>query len=108
MKRFYLLSVICFLSTGIFAQENTGEERTLSADSIITSDARLDSIYQSLPEVMITGERPVVKASQGKLVYDLPRLIHDLPVDNAYDAVKELPGVTTNWTRRPPYRLFPT
>ena len=64
MKRFYLLSVICFLSTGIFAQENTGEERTLSADSIITSDARLDSIYQSLPEVMITGERPVVKASQ--------------------------------------------
>ena len=43
---------------------------------------------------MITGERPVVKASQGKLVYDLPRLIHDLPVDNAYDAVKELPGVT--------------
>ena len=65
MKRFYLLSVICFLSTGIFAQENTGEERTLSADSIITSDARLDSIYQSLPEVMITGERPVVKASQG-------------------------------------------
>ena len=64
MKRFYLLSVICFLTTGIFAQENTGEERTLSADSIITSDARLDSIYQSLPEVMITGERPVVKASQ--------------------------------------------
>ena len=59
MKRFYLLSVICFLSTGIFAQENTGEERTLSADSIITSDARLDSIYQSLPEVMITGERPI-------------------------------------------------
>lgn len=43
---------------------------------------------------MITGERPVVKASQGKLVYDLPRLIRDLPVDNAYDAVKELPGVT--------------
>ena len=35
-----------------------------------------------------------MKASQGKLVYDLPRLIHDLPVDNAYDAVKELPGVT--------------
>ena len=27
-------------------------------------------------------------------VYDLPRLIRDLPVDNAYDAVKELPGVT--------------
>ena len=40
-----------------------------------------------------TGERPIVKAAQGKLVYDLPRLIRNLPVDNAYDAVKELPGV---------------
>ena len=77
MKRFYLLSVISLFSAGISAQEITGGERTLSADSIITSDARLDSIYQSLPEVMIIGERPVVKASQGKLVYDLPQLIRD-------------------------------
>ena len=69
-------------------------ERTLSADSIITQDKQLDSLYQSLPEVMITGQRPIVKAEQGKLVYDLPRLIGNLPVDNAYDAVKELPGVT--------------
>lgn len=37
---------------------------------------------------MITGERPIVKAEQGKLVYDLPRLVGNLPVDNAYDAVK--------------------
>ena len=42
---------------------------------------------------MITGERPVVKAEQGKLVYDVPRLVSNLPVDNAYDAVKNLPGV---------------
>lgn len=94
MKRFYLLSIICLLSIGISAQESTDKECTLGADSIITSDACLDSLYQSLPEVMITGERPVVKASPGKLVYDLPRLIRDLPVDNAYDAIKELPGVT--------------
>ena len=49
------------------------------------------------PEIMITGQRPIVKAEQGKLVYDLPRLIGNLPVDNAYDAVKELPGVTDEW-----------
>ncbi len=50
MKRFYLLSVICFFKhRHLRTKENTGEERTLSADSIITSDARLDSIYQSLP-----------------------------------------------------------
>ena len=92
MKRIYYLSfVFCALSTTLSAQENTdytstGNERTLSADSLITTDARLDSLYQSLPEIMVTGERPVVKAEQGKLVYDLPRILHEMPVDNAYDA----------------------
>lgn len=95
MTRFtFLFLIFGALCTTLFAQEKTDNDRILSADSLITTDARLDSLYQSLPEVMITGERPVVKAAQGKLVYDLPRLIHDLPVDNAYDAVKELPGVT--------------
>ncbi len=67
--------------------------RTLSADSITTGDARMDSLYRSLPEVMVVGERPVVKALAGKLQYDLPRLIEGKPVDNIYDALKELPGV---------------
>lgn len=58
MKRFYLLSVISLFSAGISAQEITGGERTLSADSIITSDARLDSIYQSLPEVRLPANAP--------------------------------------------------
>lgn len=93
MKRLILLPIVCFMCTGIFAQVHTTEERTLSADSLLTSDGRLDSLYQTLPEVMVTGERPIVKAQQGKLVYDFPRLIQNLPIDNAYDAVKELPGV---------------
>lgn len=94
MKRFYLLPIIFLAPVCLFAQEHGGEEGILSADSILVPDARLDSIYRTLPEVMITGERPVVRVVQGKLVYDLPRLLRDLPVDNAYDAVKELPGVT--------------
>lgn len=53
----------------------------------------LDSLFMNLPEVMITGERPLVKADQGKLTYDLPRLVEQLPVDNALDAIKELPGI---------------
>ena len=73
MKRFYLLSVISLFSAGISAQEITGGERTLSADSIITSDARLDSINQSLPELIITDQRPEVKASQDKQEYNFPR-----------------------------------
>lgn len=97
MKRsYYLFLALCLCSADLSAQEkkDADNDRTLSADSLITKDAKLDSLYQSLPEVMITGERPVVKAEQGKLVYDLPRIISEMPVDNAYEAIKELPGVT--------------
>lgn len=91
MKRFYLVSILTGLSAmPIVAQES---ERTLSADSLLTMDSRLDSMFRELPEVMVVGERPVVKVTQGKLVYDMPRLLDNRAVDNAYDAVKELPGV---------------
>ncbi len=82
MKRIYLL----FTMIGIGLTH-------LCAQSQDSLDIYIDSIYHELPEVMIKGERPIVKATQGKLVYDIPRLINDLPVDNAYDAIKELPGV---------------
>lgn len=88
MKRIYLL-LILFASI-LTAQLSAQQALTQPKDS---ADAYLDSIYHELPEVMIAGERPLVKAAEGKLVYDLPRLIKDLPVDNVYDAVKELPGV---------------
>ena len=71
-----------------------GTDSAEPADSV-KNVAYIDSLYRELPEVMITGERPVVKAEQGKLVYDVPRLVGSLPVDNAYDAVKNLPGVVS-------------
>lgn len=69
--------------------------------------AYVDSIFGQLPEVMVKGERPVVKAQQGKLVYDMSRLVEQLPVSNAYDALKELPVVpsansTTPYSIKPP------
>ena len=74
------------------AQENKkADVKTLSADSLVTGDARIDSLYRNLPEVMIVGERPVVKASAGKLEYDMPRMIQNRPIDNVYEALKELP-----------------
>lgn len=77
------------------AQENKkADVKTLSADSLVTGDARIDSLYRNLPEVMIVGERPVVKASAGKLEYDMPHMIQNRPIDNVYEALKELPGVT--------------
>jgi len=96
MKRLYFLPAACLLlALPLSAQENLKNEnlRTLSADSILTGDARMDSLYRHLPEVMVVGERPVVKASAGKLEYDLPRMIEGRPVDNVYEALKELPGV---------------
>ena len=99
MKRSKILSLLfCLPCMGLWGQQPlqhpAGEvERTLSADSLITRDNRLDSLFQTIPEVMIMGERPVVKAEPGKLVYDLPRLISQSPADNAYEAVKLLPGV---------------
>lgn len=53
----------------------------------------MDSLFQQLPEILVKGERPIVKAEKGKLVYDMPRLLDNLPVHNAYEAVKELPGI---------------
>ncbi|MDR0892452.1 MAG: outer membrane beta-barrel family protein [Mediterranea sp.] len=91
MKYLCLILFLCFTLARASAQENT--EQTLSVDSIITKNGALDSLFRSLPEVMVMGERPIVKATQGKLLYDVPRLIRNLPVDNAYDAIKELPGV---------------
>ena len=59
-----------------------------------SQDEKLDSLYYSLPEAMVTGDKPIVKADKGKLIYDLPHIIKNLPVDNVFDAIKELPGVT--------------
>lgn len=96
MKRNAWLWMGCLFSAlPLSAQENVKEEhvQTLSADSLITGDARMDSLYRNLPEVLVVGERPVVKASAGKLEYDLPRMIQNRPVDNVFEALKELPGV---------------
>lgn len=37
----------------------------------------MDSLFQQLPEVLVRGERPVIKAEKGKLIYDVPRIIEN-------------------------------
>ena len=46
-----------------------------------------------LDEVVIEGERPPLKVDQGKLIYHVPSLLKNKPVTNAYDVLKEIPGV---------------
>ena len=47
-----------------------------------------------LAEVVVKGERPQVKVDNGALVYNTSQLIRNKPVNNAYEAIKELPGIT--------------
>ena len=65
----------------------------ICAQEMKTDSLWADSLVRTLPEVMVTGERPVVKAKAGRLEYDLPRIIEGKPADNIYDALKYLPGV---------------
>ena len=88
MKRINIL-FLSFFCTWLHVAAQESKQMQEPADSV-KNRVYIDSLYQELPEVMITGERPIVKAEQGKLVYDVPRLVGNLPVDNAYDAVKNL------------------
>ncbi len=81
MKKTFVSFLLLFVCLAVAAQ-------TAADDSL-----RLDSIVRTLPEVMVSGERPVVRVSGGALVYDINRLAGSATTDNAYDALKALPGV---------------
>lgn len=46
-----------------------------------------------LNELVVEGQRPAMKVEAGKLSYHIPTLLRNKPVTNAYDALKEIPGV---------------
>jgi len=76
------------------AQNSNVNENTAS-NSLDKSDSlKMDSIIHSLPDVMVKGNRPIVKVKGAALTYDLPQLLKNHPVDNAYEAIKQLPGVS--------------
>ena len=50
-------------------------------------------LYENLPEIMVVGERPIVKLEDGKLSYNIPILLERIPADNAFDALKNIPGI---------------
>ncbi|MDL2214829.1 TonB-dependent receptor [Dysgonomonas sp. OttesenSCG-928-M03] len=47
----------------------------------------------SLDEVVVKGERPVVRVVEGRLTYDMPQLLQGKVVSNAYESLLQLPGV---------------
>ncbi|MDR0430903.1 MAG: carboxypeptidase-like regulatory domain-containing protein, partial [Tannerellaceae bacterium] len=47
----------------------------------------------TLGEIIVKGERPVVKLVDGKITYDMPLLLSGKAVSNAYESMLQLPGV---------------
>lgn len=54
----------------------------------------MENMMHNLPEIMVKGSRPIVKAERGMLSYNMPLLIKQLPADNAYEALTRIPGVS--------------
>lgn len=63
---------------------------------ISTSDVgrvQLTEKENELDGVVVKAERPQVKVENGKLKYDVPQLMKDKAVGNAFEVVKQIPGV---------------
>ncbi|MDR2970039.1 MAG: TonB-dependent receptor [Tannerellaceae bacterium] len=69
------------------------EREVTSADAGII---QLTPREYALDEIVVKGERPVVRVAGGTLTYDVPQLIRNKTSNNAFDAVKEIPGVSGN------------
>lgn len=54
---------------------------------------RLTAKDYELDGVVVKAERPKVKVENGALKYDVPQLMKDKSVSNAFEAVKQLPGI---------------
>lgn len=86
MKR---LIIIAALSAG-----SAGHLMAQSANDTTAHSLSADSIFRSLPEVMVKGERPVVMLNNGVLTYDMRKLTLGKATDNVYEALRHIPGIT--------------
>lgn len=64
--------------------------QTLTQNDSLT----MENMMHNLPEIMVKGSRPIVKAERGMLSYNMPLLMKQLPADNAYEALTRIPGVS--------------
>ena len=85
MNRILFMGVFVALTITTNAQDN------IPKDSLTME---WKSMFRNLPEVMIKGSRPIVKAERGLLLYNMPLLLKQFPADNAYEALTRIPGVS--------------
>ena len=85
MNRVLFMGIFVALTITANAQDN------IPKDSLTME---WNSMFRNLPEVMIKGSRPIVKAERGLLLYNMPLLLKQFPADNAYEALTRIPGVS--------------
>ena len=83
MNRLFFIGVLVASAITANAQDN-GQKDSLT----------MESMMHNLPEVMVKGSRPIVKAERGMLSYNMPLLLKQLPADNVYEALTRIPGVS--------------
>ncbi len=69
------------------------QPRQLTAQGADAGSITLESASYELGEVTVKADRPIVRVEEGRLAYDVPQLVKDKTVTNAYEALQELPGV---------------
>ena len=82
-NKIFLLGLFLFFVASVKAQ-------TLTQTDSLT----METMLHNLPEVMVKGSRPIVKAERGMLSYNMPLLLKQLPADNAYEALTRIPGIS--------------
>ncbi len=55
---------------------------------------QLQSNEHQLDEVIVKGERPVIRMIEGRMTYDVPQLLEGKVVSNAYESLLQLPGIS--------------
>ena len=82
-NKIFLLGLILLSVANVKAQTRTQ-----------TDSLTMETMLHNLPEVMVKGSRPIVKAERSMLSYNMPLLLKQLPADNAYEALTRIPGVS--------------
>lgn len=84
-----MVNKIFLLGLFLLSVANVKAQTLMQTDSLT-----METMLHNLPEVMVKGSRPIVKAERGMLSYNMPLLLKQLPADNAYEALTRIPGVS--------------
>ena len=100
------INVVMSDSCGLFSFENRVDSfrlvlqhiaynnRELFCTSPFVGDVVMEASGISLDDIVVTGERPLVRIEEERLAYDLGQLTHDKVVNNTYEALTKLPGIS--------------